>query len=98
MELDDLLKEVGLDAAGLEDALVWARGRAAELVREIDDDPELGPLLGTAKPMAPSEAPRPRRVEPAPPVEDKPRPLFNDLRGLQAAFLAEAEEEDAELP
>jgi hypothetical protein len=98
MELDDLLKEVGLDAAGLEDALVWARRRAAELVREIDDDPELGPLLGTAKPMAASEAPRPRRVEPKPTVEDKPRPMFNDLRGLQAAFLAENEDEDADLP
>lgn len=182
MELDDLLRKEGLDAAGLEDALAWARRRAAELVRDVDRDPELGPLLDGATLVAADvegargldpvvvhapaerswpEAPREPEREPDPVVAEaspvvaapdeqpaievdravaaqderspaaveepdampapeqdavtlragsgplgasaraetsQPRPLFADLRGLQAAFLAESDEEDDELP
>src|SRR5690606_5497210 len=81
MELDDLLRGEGLDAEGVEDALAWARRRAAELVRGIDGDPELGPLLGLAvdghtvpHARVPTPAPAEVRaevvaVEPAPPAE-----------------------------
>jgi hypothetical protein len=112
MELDDLFKEEGLDAAGVEDALAWARRRAAELVRDVDGDPELGPLLdgieldgielGRIAVVGASEGPRPRATEstpvPSPAGLEEKRPLFTDLRGLQAAFLAENEDEDADLP
>jgi hypothetical protein len=172
MELDDLLKEEGLDAAGVEDALAWARRRAAELVRDVGGDPELGPLLDAARVVAndvedaraigepivvhaPAESSgREARREPEPEPEPEPRiddasptaaafseereaeddraaadeehgrrpaaepdvvrpragspsaraeaaqsrPMFADLRGLQAAFLAENEDEDDELP
>lgn len=104
MELDDLLKNEGLDAAGIDDALAWARRRAAELVRDVDGDPELGPLLdgarvvserqGSTPPVSPSRVAASTAAK-----ADPPRPLFTDLRGLQAAFLAEGDEdEDADLP
>jgi hypothetical protein len=104
MELDDLLKNEGLDAAGLEEALAWARRRAAELVREVDGDPELGPLLAGASVVAvgeiqavpasrPAAAPSPAS-EPARPAQ----PIYSDLRGLQAAILAEADDADDDLP
>ncbi|MCX4245416.1 hypothetical protein [Paraliomyxa miuraensis] len=63
MELDDLLRGEGLDAASLDDALAWARQRAEELVRDVGEDPELGPLLdghGTptgSVPRTPTPAP-----------------------------------------
>lgn len=99
MELDDLFKEEGLDAAGVEDALAWARRRAAELVRDVDGDPELGPLLGGARVVGATEGPRATAsARPASPPGLEERPLFTDLRGLQAAFLAEADDEDADLP
>lgn len=102
MELDDLLKKEGLDAAGIEDALAWARRRAAELVLDVDGDPELGPLLDGAKLVIAGEPAPPRALaSPAAPLAptkaEPPRPLFSDLRGLQAAFLAEGDE-DEELP
>lgn len=96
MELDDLLEKEGLDATGIEDALTWARGRAAELVRGVDGDPELGPLLGGAGSSSLDEGPpTPGPMAPRPPA---PPPMYSDLRGLQAAFLAEEGEEAAELP
>lgn len=104
MELDDLLKNEGLDAAGIEDALAWARRRAAELVRDVDGDPELGPLLDGARVVSDLEGALPSasasRVAAATAAKaDPPRPLFTDLRGLQAAFLAEGDEdEDSDLP
>jgi hypothetical protein len=101
MELDELLRKEGLDAAGVADALAWARRRAAELVREVDGDPELGPLLGGVASVAVAEQAVPE--EPIPVVRPQrvtqTQPLYADLRGLQAAFLAEeAEEEAEELP
>ncbi len=94
MELDDLLKKEGLDAAGVEDALEWARDRAAELVREMEGDPELGPLLdgGMALPSAAAAVSTDAGPAPAAP------PMYSDLHGLQVAFLSEQDEEAQELP
>lgn len=89
MELDDLLEQEGLDGRDAEQTLQWARERAEQLVREMGEDPELGPLLSQAAAVSgdvgsvtPSVAQAP--VEEAPaveqaPVEEAPPPTAAEL-------------------
>lgn len=61
MELDELLEQEGFAGSQADDNLEWARGRAAQLVAEVGQDTELGPLLdgvslGAPPPPPPSPA------------------------------------------
>jgi hypothetical protein len=48
VDLQELLDEHGLDADGIERTLEWAKGRADELVSDLEEGSELRELLGQA--------------------------------------------------
>jgi len=93
VDLQELLDEHGLDAEGIERTLEWARGRADELVAELEEGSELGQLLG--------KAPAPRRErrvarEDLPPVPSAaPKPVEEDDDSVDISIDDQDDEEEA---